>query len=206
MFRSLRTVAVIGAVVAVTAVATTSFVDAAGASPSSSSTIASFSPSSAGVGSTVTIVGSGLSDATAVDFNFTVAAPITTDTGSEITTTVPLGVDDGPITVETPGGAVTSASIFTLVGFYITTVTLPDVVPGTHYAEQLQTVGGTGQDQWSRAEGLPEGLTLTRGGWVTGTPSPRKAVAGTYSFSVRVRDSAKRHRQVAVSTLTLTVT
>ena len=203
MFRSLRTVAIVAA--AVTAAASMGCAVTAGASPSPLPGITSFSPTSATVGSPLTITGSDLSGATAVDFNFTVAAPITTDTGSEITTIVPLGVDDGPITVTTPAGTATSSSVFTLVGFYVTTVTLPDVRPGTRYAEQLQTAGGTGRERWAHTKGLPQGLTLTRSGWLTGTVNPKTAVAGTYSFSVRVEDSSRHHRQVATSTLSLTV-
>ncbi len=204
MFRSLRTVAVCGAAVtatvmtAVVAVPTTAY-------PSPLPTITSVTPSAAAVGRVVTIDGSGLSGATQLDFNFTVAAPITTDTGTEITTTVPLGIDDGPITVTTPGGTAESSSIFTLTGFYVLTTTLPDAWPPLPYTEQLQTTGGTGPYHWTHTGALPTGLRLTRSGLLTGVPSSKKGGVGPYTFTVQVRDSTRHHRQLATRTLSLTL-
>ncbi len=204
MHRSFRTVAFVGAALTATVTAAVVAVPAT-AYPSPIPTISSFTPAAATVGSVVTIDGTGLSGATQLDFNFTIAAPITTDTGTEITTTVPLGIDDGPITVTTPSGTAVSSSIFTLTGFYVLTGTLANAVPGFAYHEQLQTTGGTGPYRWTHTGALPTGMTLMRSGVLTGVPNVKKAVAGPYSFTVDVRDSTRHHRQLATRTLLLTV-
>ncbi|HXQ44221.1 MAG TPA: hypothetical protein VN816_06255 [Acidimicrobiales bacterium] len=199
----MRTVAIVGAVVTTTVV--TVVVAAPKTASPAAPTITSFTPTEATVGSVVTIDGSDLSGATQVNFNFTVAAPIITDSATQITTSVPLGIDNGPITVSTPGGTTTSSSIFTLAGFYVLTTTLPDASPGVTYHDQLQTTGGTSPYRWTRTGALPAGITLTRTGLLAGNPSLKKAVAGTYSVTVNVRDSTRHHRQVASRTLSLTV-
>lgn len=76
-------------------------------------TITSFSPTSAPVGTLVTINGRNLSKATAVTFNGTTAV-IHSDTSSQITATVPAGATTGPIAVTTAGGNGSSASNFTV--------------------------------------------------------------------------------------------
>jgi hypothetical protein len=208
MFRSLRTVAVVGA--AVTAAVTVAFAIVpatapVSASPTPAPTITTFTPALAPVGSPVTINGSDLSGATEVDFDYAVAAPITTDTGSQITTTVPLGDDDGPLTVTTPGGTATSPSVFTLEGFYIVTDTLPEATPRTPYNVQLEATGGKVPYRWTRVGALPRGLTLTRSGRLFGAPELRPNAPNAYSFIVHVRDSTKHGHLVATETLSLTV-
>jgi photosystem II stability/assembly factor-like uncharacterized protein len=74
-------------------------------------TITAFTPRHRGVGATVTITGTGLSGATAVDFNGTAAA-IVSDSSGTIVCTVPRRATSGPISVTTPGGTVVSASRF----------------------------------------------------------------------------------------------
>ena len=207
MFRSLRTVALVGAAVVGATTVAFAVVPAAttpvAASPPTP-VIASFTPAAAAVGSPVTINGSNLSGATAIAFNL-IQAPITTDTASQITTTVPLGEDQGPITVTTPGGTATSSTTFTLEGFYVATATLKDAVVGTHYSVQLEGAGGTGPYRWSHRGALPKGLTMSRLGVISGVPSIAKATVGTYSFTVTVRDSTRHHHLTASSILFLTV-
>ncbi|MET7397051.1 putative Ig domain-containing protein [Dactylosporangium sp. NPDC005572] len=66
----------------------------------------------------------------------------------------------------------------------ITTAALPDGTTGKVYPEFLVTAsGGTAPYSWS-ATGLPAGLTLDRGGRLTGTP----ATAGTTTVTLTVRD------------------
>jgi len=75
--------------------------------------ITSFTRHHGRVGATVTISGTDLSGATAVDFNGTATAVIT-DTADAIVCTVPKKATSGPISVTTPGGTTTSTSIFTV--------------------------------------------------------------------------------------------
>lgn len=81
----------------------------------------------------------------------------------------------------------------------VSTATLPDATVGTAYAATLVHAGGTGAVSWSVASGsLPAGLSLAAGGAISGTPT----VHGTYSFTVRVTDSASA---TATKPLTITV-
>ena len=75
-------------------------------------TITSFTPTIGVAGTTVTITGTNLSGATKVAFNGT-SATISSDTSTKITTKVPTGATNGPITVTPPGGTATS-STFTI--------------------------------------------------------------------------------------------
>jgi len=201
MFRLRRGITTVSAVIA-TVVALAVAAPAAGGSPSLS--ISSFGPAAASVGTTVTIHGSGFSSATAVAFNFN-AASFAIVNDAEITATVPLGEDGGPITVSGPGGTATSASGFTLLGFYVTTTTLPGVGRGFPYSVQLGAAGGVPPYRWTRTGALPKGLSMSRSGLLSAPVISLKAAPGTYTFSVSVRDSTKRHHQVVTRALSLNV-
>ncbi len=79
--------------------------------PTPAPTIASFTPNSGAVGTTVTITGTNLGSATAVKFNGTTAT-VTANSATSITVTVPAGATDGTITVTTAGGTATSAASY----------------------------------------------------------------------------------------------
>ena len=69
----------------------------------------------------------------------------------------------------------------------ITTTSLPAATVGTAYSQALAATGGTTPYTWSLATGtLPPGLSLSGGGVLSGTPT----TAGSFSFTVRVTDSA----------------
>jgi hypothetical protein len=71
--------------------------------------ISGIAPTQGPIGQSVTITGINLTGATKVQFHGT-AAPILTNTATQITTTVPAGATTGPITVVTGGGTATSAT------------------------------------------------------------------------------------------------
>lgn len=75
--------------------------------------IASFSPTSGPVGTSVVITGSGFSGTTTVQFNGQ-SAQFTVNSNSQVTATVPQNATTGPITVVTPSGPATSSSNFTV--------------------------------------------------------------------------------------------
>src|SRR5207247_1951807 len=76
--------------------------------------IASFTPTSGAVGTSVTLSGTSFTGATAVRFNGTTATfSVTSDTA--IQATVPTGATTGTLSVTTPGGTATSAGTFTMV-------------------------------------------------------------------------------------------
>lgn len=76
-------------------------------------TITGFSPSSGGIGTSVTISGANLKTATQVTFNGTNAAFRLS--GMKLIATVPPAATTGTISVTTPGGVATSAGVFTVV-------------------------------------------------------------------------------------------
>src|SRR2546426_11314 len=77
-------------------------------------TIASFTPTSGPVGTSVTISGTNFTDATAVTFNG-VSATFMVRSATTIEATVPGGATTGAIGVTTPGGTATGASGCTVV-------------------------------------------------------------------------------------------
>jgi hypothetical protein len=87
------------------------------APPAPGPTITSLSPTSGVPGTQVTISGSNLSGAS-VSFGST-PATITSDTGTQITTSVPTGATSGPVTVTTPNGSASSAFTVTIPDFSI---------------------------------------------------------------------------------------
>jgi sugar lactone lactonase YvrE len=87
--------------------------------PDTSPTITSFTPTSGGIGATVTITGTNFSttaSSNVVKFNGTVAT-VSSATATSITTTVPTGATTGKITVEVAGKTATSASDFTFIRY-----------------------------------------------------------------------------------------
>ena len=110
-----------------------SFVFSASALPS----ITSFTPISGGMGKVVTITGTNLTGATAVNFGGTAAA-FTVVSATSISATVGSGAT-GMITVTTPGGTATSASSFT----YIPAPTITSFTPTNGAAGTVVTITGT---------------------------------------------------------------
>jgi hypothetical protein len=82
--------------------------------------ITGINPSNGGVGTSVVITGSGLTGATAVDFNGKTAS-FTVPDDFHIDTSVPAGATSGPINVTTPGGSASSST------FTVTTATPPTI-------------------------------------------------------------------------------
>ena len=76
--------------------------------------ITTFSPTSGTVASQVVITGMSLSQATGVKFGTVAATAFTVNSNTKITVTVPSGAVTGKISVATPGGGATSATVFTV--------------------------------------------------------------------------------------------
>ena len=69
----------------------------------------------------------------------------------------------------------------------ISPATLPAGTAGTAYSQQLTVTGATGAVSWAVTSGaLPQGLSLSAGGLISGTPSS----TGAASFTVGATDSA----------------
>jgi hypothetical protein len=76
--------------------------------------LASFSPLSGAAGTSVTILGSGFTDVSAVKFNGVAAVSPSVDSNAQITAVVPAGATTGRISVLTAGGTSVSATSFTV--------------------------------------------------------------------------------------------
>ena len=92
---------------------------------------------------------------------------------------------------------------FTLiVGFIVTTTSLPAAVRGVPYNQQLSALGGRPPYRWKKVGKLPKGMKLSATGVLSGTPSI-KVAAGTYPITVEAVDATKHTHLVATATLTL---
>ena len=101
-------------------------------------TIASFSPTSGGTGTSVTITGTNFSGATAVTFGGTNASSYNVDSTTQITAVVNSGTT-GKVVVTTPGGTATSAADFT----FIATPTITSFSPTSGGTSTSVTITGT---------------------------------------------------------------
>ena len=91
----------------------TGFIGGGGGTPAP--TISSFTPTSGGVGTSVTISGSNFTGATSVSFN-NQSASFTVNSSSSITASVPNCSSSGQVRVTTAGGTATSSGSFTVTG------------------------------------------------------------------------------------------
>ncbi|MBC7447042.1 MAG: IPT/TIG domain-containing protein [Hymenobacteraceae bacterium] len=111
------------------------------ASPPAAPTVTDFTPGSGPVGTSVTLSRTNLTSATAVAFNGT-AASFPVNTATQITTSVPAGATDGPISATTSGGTGTSATPFDVTGAAVNTPVITAISP-THAPEGAQvTISG----------------------------------------------------------------
>jgi uncharacterized repeat protein (TIGR03803 family) len=76
--------------------------------------ILSFNPTSGAVGTSVTINGVSLKQATKVAFGGVAATSFTVNSDKQVTATVPSGAKTGHITITTPGGVAVSSGVFTV--------------------------------------------------------------------------------------------
>lgn len=84
----------------------------------------------------------------------------------------------------------------------IQTTSLPPGDVGEPYTAQLAATGGTGAYTWSLIDGaLPDGLTLSPAGLITGTPT----TLGSATFTVRVTDEAAATDSRALTLVVATI-
>ena len=76
--------------------------------------LTTFSPPAGGVGTTLTINGSGLIQTEKITVDGVEVQVYTVNSDSELTTTVPPGAQTGNIVVTTPAGTATSSQVFTV--------------------------------------------------------------------------------------------
>ena len=76
--------------------------------------VTSFVPLSGGIGSTVVLTGLNFTGTTGVRLNGILVSTFTVNSATQLTLTVPLGVNSGPFSVTTPNGTATSPQSFTV--------------------------------------------------------------------------------------------
>jgi uncharacterized repeat protein (TIGR02543 family) len=112
------------------------------------------------------------------------------------TTTYPAGYD---YTLDSDGAAITFTAQWTanpILGFRITTTSLPNATPGDAYGPVTLQAAGLGTStspyvtslKWKKVGHLPKGLKLSKTGMLSGTPST-KLTAGTSSVKVQVTET-----------------
>jgi hypothetical protein len=115
----------------------------------------------------------------------------------------PVAVGTSKFTVQVTSGALVATQAFTVSvsapPIAITTTSLVGAIVGTAYIQTLSATGGTGSYAWAIASGsLPNGLTLSTSGAISGTPT----VAGTTNFSVQVTSGSLSATQALSVTIT----
>ncbi len=85
-------------------------------------TLTSLSPTSAPVGTSITLTGTDFTGATAVSFNGTAAVTFSVTTATTATATVPVGAATGPVTITTPGGTSNGVAFTVVVAPVVTAV------------------------------------------------------------------------------------
>jgi len=114
------------------------------------------------------------------------------------------GVAAGSSTISATLGSISGSTALTVQhsSLTITTATLGNAVMNSVYTATIAAGGGTQPYSWSVSAGtLPAGLTLgSTSGVISGTPT----AAGSFSFTVQVKDSATP-QQTASMVLSLTV-
>ena len=106
----------------------------------------------------------------------------------------------------TNGVAPNGTQIFTLtvVKFALSTTSLPTLTEGTPYGQQLSVVGGEAPYKFKVVGTLPTGLTLSKGGVLSGTV-PSSVTPGTYTIDVSVKDGTKPTAQTTSGSISLTI-
>jgi hypothetical protein len=78
----------------------------------------------------------------------------------------------------------------TVLGFHITTTSLPNAVVGTPYSQQLQSTGqGTATVAWKKVS-LPKGFALSATGLLTGTPPATDAGPSSVAVTASIGKGA----------------
>ena len=140
-------------------------------------TLSSFSPTSGGTGTSVTITGTNFTDATAVKFGVTAASSFTVNSATQISAIVGSG-STGKVTATTSGGTATSTGDFT----YTT------IAAGTYYvniATGNDSNDGSADHPWKT---LHHAMSQINGGGA-GTYVLRVALGTTYNVANGEADS-----------------
>ena len=149
-------------------------------------TITGISPVRGGVGSSVIITGTNLTEVTAVKFNNNITAQFTVNSPTQITATVPAGATTGTITVSKTGCGDVQTANFIVCNPITINPALNAATAGLNFSQTLTASGGTAAYGFTVTAGaLPGGLTLAANGTLSGAP----VAAGTFNFTVTATDA-----------------
>jgi large repetitive protein len=169
--------------------------------------VTSLTPQKGWPGATVTIHGSGFSATAEVLFYGKTVTGATVKSSRAVSFSVPAlatkKMRTVTVLVRTAAGTSSPASFTYLptAPLKVATTSLPGAITTQRYVgATLGASGGTGHYSWSAGSGFPSGLSLTT---VSGAISGREGKAGTYGFSVTVKDG---HGKTASKTLSIEVT
>ncbi|HMV87962.1 MAG TPA: putative Ig domain-containing protein [Blastocatellia bacterium] len=129
----------------------------------------------------------------AVTFNLTGILPagLSFNTGTATLSGTPTqtGTFNNIVVTATDSNNCTGSRTYSLVincpTINVNPTNLPNASLGAPYSQQLTQTGGTGAIAWSSAGTLPNNLTLSAGGLLSGTPT----TAGTFNFTARATDA-----------------
>lgn len=110
-------------------------------------------------------------------------------TGSQATITA--------TSIASPGATASAAVVLSApADLKILSTSIPSAQTETPYSTTLSSSGGFPPYRWSVSSGtLPQGLSLSGGGTISGTP----VQVGTYTFTVKVTDSASQTQSLTAS-------
>ncbi len=103
------------------------------------------------------------------------------------------------------GGDATQAFVLTVLGFHISSTTVPSLVRGVSYRFQLSTLGGKAPYLWKTSSELPSGLKLSASGLLSGTV-PKTVAAGSRTIKASVTDASLPSHQSASASVVLRMT
>jgi hypothetical protein len=114
------------------------------------------------------------------------------------------GVSAGTTTISASFGGVTGTTTLTVTAasaLSITSTSLPNGTAGAAYpTTQLNATGGVPGYTWAVTSGLPNGMSLSQSGVLSGTPT----ASGSFTLAVQVSDSAA-NPNVATANLSLNI-
>jgi hypothetical protein len=102
------------------------------------------------------------------------------------------------------GGQVTQEFTLTIGGLQ-NTPSLPPLTLGVPYSVQLTSTGGVAPLKWAKVGKLPQGLTLSKSGVLSGTVVAKHASPGAHPVSVSVTDATKKKHQSQSKTFSLQI-
>jgi hypothetical protein len=166
--------------------------------------ISSFAPTSGGVGSSVTITGTGLGGATSVSFNGAAQTTITANTTTSLMVAVPAGASTGPLTVTTAGGpSAASSQTFTFIANPTISSFTPTTGPvGTSVIITGTNFGGTTVVAFSG----PASTSVAAASFTLDSPTQITAVVAVGSISGPISITTSNGAGISMGTSTASFT